>query len=181
VSTFEGAVPSDIESYLTPEEKMIKIGSSRKWEIYLTDKRVIFRKAGILGKEIIDASYRHISSIEYKKRIPWENIIGGAFLVVFAFFVDDVLNLLLSPLTSPNVRGVSSDLSGVLQIITVLFLLLGIVSVAVGLLTIRGEHKIHIVGRSPLPISGKNLEDIIRIIRQYRETGETRVTKRESE
>lgn len=181
VSKFEGAVPSDIESYLTPEEKMIKIGGSRKWEIYLTDKRVIFRKAGMFGKEIIDVSYRYISSIEYKKQIPWVGIIGGAFLVVFAFFVDDMLGLLLSPLSVPGVRDVSHQIAVVSQIVTILFILLGIVSVAVGLLTTRGEYKIHIVGRPPLPISGEGLEDIIRIIRQYREKVEADITKLKSE
>ncbi len=156
VSTFEGAVPSDVESYLTPEEKMIKIGRSRKWEIYLTEKRVIFRKAGFLGKEIIEASYRHISSIEYKKHTPWGDIIGGAFLVVFAFFVDDVFKLLLSPVSVDVARGVSYEIALVSQIVTILCIVLGIVSLAVGLLRIRGGYTIHIVGRPQSPFLARD-------------------------
>ena len=53
---------------MTKDEKVIKTGMSREWEIYITNKRVIFRKGGIFGKEIVEASYRHISSIEYKKQ-----------------------------------------------------------------------------------------------------------------
>lgn len=81
------SIPFDIESYLTPDEKIVKIGKSRKWKIYITDKRVIFRKGGMFGKEIVEASYRHISSIEHKKKSPWGYIIVGLFFIVFGLFL----------------------------------------------------------------------------------------------
>jgi hypothetical protein len=34
------------------------------------------------------------------------------------------------------------------------------------------------VGRKPIPLYGKGLEDIIKIIRQYREKVEAEITKR---
>lgn len=84
------SIPSDIKSYLTLDEKMMKIEKSREWEIYVTDKRVLFRKGGILGKKIVEASYRHISSIEYKKESPWGYIITGLAIIVLAFVLNEV-------------------------------------------------------------------------------------------
>ena len=169
------SIPSDIESYLTPDEKMVKIGKSRKWEIYITDKRVIFRKGGMLGKEIVEASYRHISSIEYKKQSPLVYIILGitSFVsaVFFVYWFSTIAN-------SPS-RILPSQTIFVLGEILGLFLvLLGIISIVSGLLK-KPNFIIHIVGRNPLKISGKELEDLIKIIRQYREKVEAKVTKRD--
>lgn len=163
------SVPSDIESYLTPDEKMVKIGRSRRLEIYITDKRVILKKGGIFGKEIIEASYRHISSIEYKKHTAWDDIIGGAVMIALAFFVDDIINVVypLSRSQRPIVE----------QIFTILFVVLGLISIVVGVLMSSARYTIHVVGRKPIPLSVKGLEDAIKIIRQYREKVEAEITK----
>lgn len=170
------SVPSDIESYLTPDEKMVKIGKSRKWEIYITDKRVIFRKGGILGKEIVEASYRHISSIEYKKQSPLVYIILGITSFVSAvFFVYWFSTIAKSP--SYYLSGPTIFVLG--EILGLLFVLIGTIIIVSGLLK-KPNFIIHIVGRNPLKISGKGLEDIIKIIRQYREKVEAEISEKAS-
>ena len=170
------SVPSDIESYLTPDEKMVKIGKSRKWEIFITDKRVIFRKGGMFGKEIVEASYRHISSIEYKKHTPWEDIIAGIVAIVLAFFVDDIGSLIISLFLARS-RVESLNLGLVWLVFTIFFLTVGIASSVYGVLRSGARYLIHVVGRKPIPLYGKGLEDIIKIIRQYREKVEAEITK----
>lgn len=125
----------------------MKTGISKEWEIYVTDKRVIFRKRATLGKEIVEASYRHISSIEHKKERPLGYIIAGLVLIALAYllhasFQEVQFSLLLS-------------VCGVIILITSL--------------SITPSFTIHVFGREPLEMSGRKLGEIIRIIRQYRE------------
>jgi len=158
------SIPSDIQSYLTPEEKMIKIGKSKEWAVYVTDKRVLFKKEGVFGKEIVEASYRHISSIEYKKRSPWEYIISGILFIVLPFVLPHIAPALYEDFPTLELP------------IYVVLILIGIIFIIMSFF-IRPSFKIHIVGRNPLTMSGE-LEEIIRIIRQYRERVETEITKR---
>lgn len=83
--------PPDIASYLTSDEEIMKIGKSREWEIYVTNKRVFLKKGGMFKKEIVEASYRHMSSIEYVKEMSWGNIITGIVLIIFGVIVHFVL------------------------------------------------------------------------------------------
>lgn len=159
------SLPSDIESYLTPDEKMIKTGKSQEWEIYVTDRRVLFRKGGVFGKEIVEASYRHISSIEYKKENPLQYIVTGIFLIALAFILPIVLGDYLQDLPPETTY--------------LLVFVVGIIGAAVLIASffIKPKFKIHVVGREPLTITGE-LEEIIKIIRQYREKVEAEITSR---
>jgi len=81
------SILSDIASYLTPDEKVAIVGNSQK-EVYVTNKRLIIKKRGVFGgKEIVDASYRHISSIEYEKKIPLRYIVTGVSVIVFGLLL----------------------------------------------------------------------------------------------
>ena len=148
------SIPSDIKSYLTSDETVLKTGKNGEWEIFITDRRVIFKKGG-LGKRIIEASYRHISSIEYEKPSRLDYIIIGVVLLISAF-------------------GIWYLFHGILRefpffwLFDLIVLLLGSVGLAFFFVNPQGEFKIHVVGREPLTVSGK-LEEIIKIIRQYRE------------
>lgn len=159
------SIPSDIASYLTPDEKMMKIGRSREWDIYVTDKRVLFKKGGVFGKQIVEASYRHISSIEYKKESPWGYIIAGIFFIGFAFIA---YNFIFE--YEPTMRSILTILSFIMG-------LMGIILIVASVF-ITPKFKIHVVGRKPLTISGK-LEEIMKIIRQYREKVETEISKKD--
>jgi len=160
------SVPSEIESYLTPEEKIMKTGKSKEWEIYVTNKRVLFKKGGVLGKEIVEASYRHISSIEYKKASQLEYIISGILLIVFPFVL---------PYIAP---AIYEDFPTVGLLIYAVCILIGVIVIIMSFF-IRPSFKIHVVGRNPLTITGE-LEEIIRIVREYREKVETETARNKS-
>lgn len=157
---------ADIASYLTEDEEILKIAKNVQWgtkteifglegkgEIYVTNRRVIFKKGGgfLEGKQIVEASYYHISSIELTKESRYGYIVAGIVCLMFAYFVwwiGDELKL-------PNIWN----------FIPLIIAVLGIVLFFV---TPPKLFKIHIVGRTPLIISGE-LEDIIKIIREYKE------------
>ena len=149
-------VPTNIESYLTSNEKLLETSKSREWEIFVTDKRVLFHKNNIFGnKELIEASYKHISSIEYKKENPLLLIILGIFCFIIGY-----LFYYFVPIVNP-------DASIVGTISLIFYIILGIVAIVSAFFQ-QPKFKIHVVGREPLTLTG-NLEPIIKIIRQYKE------------
>jgi len=139
------SVPLDVASYLTPDENVLKTGRSGEWDVYVTNKRIILRKGVMLGKEIVEASYRHISSIEYKKESPLGYIIAGIILIALAFFLGIKIHSWL------YIVG-----------------LIGVIIIIASFL-IKPVFKIHIVGRKPITLSGRLEEELIKIIREYRE------------
>jgi hypothetical protein len=130
----------------------------------------------MFGEEIVEASYRHISSVEYKKHTLWVDIIAGIVAIVFAFLVDDIFSLVFSLFLSPR-RFESFDLGLLGLVFATFFIIVGIASLVYGVLKSGARYTIHVVGRPPIPLSGKGLEDIIKIIRQYREKVEAEITK----
>ena len=155
--------PSDVLSYLTNDENLLQTEKSDEWEVYVTDKRVIFKKGGILGKELVEASYRHISSIEYKKGSPLSLIITGIVVIALGLFQYYFW------------QGI--EFIGTVSLALLIGLtLLGVISIVASFF-IKPKFKIHVVGREPLTISGK-LEGIIKIIRQYREKVETEIIRK---
>ena len=155
--------PSDVLSYLTPDENLLQTEKSDEWEIYVTNKRVIFKKGGIFGKEIVEASYRHISSIEYKKGSPLSLIITGIVIIALGLVQYNFLQ--------------GREFIGTISLaFLIVFTLLGVISIVVSFY-IKPIFKIHVVGREPLTISGK-FEGIIKIIRQYREKVETEIIRK---
>ena len=125
-----------------------------KGEIYVTNRRVIFRRGGgfLEDKQIVEASYHHISSIEFSKYSRSGYILGGIIVLGFTFFVWWIGNIVKMPLWLTNI----------------LCLILGFLGVLLFFVTPSKFFKIHIVGREPIMISGE-LEEIIKIIREYRE------------
>ena len=160
--------PSDVLSYLTADENLLETEKSDEWEIYVTDKRVIFKKGGIFGKELVEASYRHISSIKYKKGSPLSLIITGIVIIALGLIQYNFLHGI-------NVMG--TNVIGTMSLaFLIIFTLLGVISIVVSFF-IKPTFKIHVVGREPLTISGK-FEGIIKIIRQYREKVETEIVRK---
>lgn len=168
-------LPPDIVSYLTKDEQVLKIAEDVQWgtktetlgfkelklgkgEIYVTNQRVIFKKGGgfLERKEIVEVSYRHISSMEMTQESRLGYVTGGIILLVSAFFiwwfVSDIIKM----------HGILQSLTGLLCLI------LGVIGIALFFVTTPKHFTIHIVGRKPMVISGE-LEEIIKIIREYRE------------
>ena len=82
------SVPSDIASYPTEEEKILKTGHAEGKQVFLTNKRIIFKTKDFLGgKEIVEASYRHISSIEYEKKISLGYVVAGIIVIVVGLLI----------------------------------------------------------------------------------------------
>jgi hypothetical protein len=167
------SIPSDIASYLTPDEKVIIVGNPQR-EVYVTNKRLILKKKGIFGgKEIVDASYRYISSIEYEKEIPLRYIAAGVFVIVFGLLLN-----YFRPLIAQGWYLEGDILSNILYIISTGLGIGGIILIILGVFLSLGPpvFTLHVVGREPIEIRGKGLEELIRVIRQYRE--ETAVSEK---
>jgi hypothetical protein len=158
------SIPVDIASYLIPDEKIIVVGNGEK-EVYVTNKRLILRKRGIFGeKRIVDASYRYISSIEYEKEISLRDIVGGISLII--------LGLLLNyfrPLITQGWFWEGDVLSNVLYIISLGLGIGGVILILMGVFLSIGPpvFTLYIVGREPIELRGRKLEDLFRIVRQY--------------
>jgi hypothetical protein len=160
------SIPSDIASYLTPDEKIVIIGSGAQGEIYATNKRLILKREGILGRKgIVEVSYRHISSIEYEKKISIGLIVAGICVVILA---------LLMELFRPMILRSSILLLMLPSTWTNVVILVGIIG---AILIIGGVAQsaqdptftMYVVGRSPVSLRGKNLEGFIKVVREYRE------------
>jgi hypothetical protein len=149
-----GAIPSDILPYLTPDEKLLKTTNTEVWQIYVTDKRILFKKGSILEKVIVEAAHRHISSIEYKKDSPLPSIIGGIILIALGWFANYFLNQLSLMNNSILIIGLAALLA-----------IMGIALIISSLLK-SPTLKIYVVGREPIIISGK-LKEIFRIVREH--------------
>ena len=155
-------IPADIQSYLTTDEKVLKKSKSSNWEIFVTDKRVLFKKGNFFGKEIVEASYKHISSIEFKKDNPLKLLIIGIFLLV--------ANFVQLFYFSNNFQNIS-NLAILSTALLIILFLMGIVAIASSFF-VTPQFKIYVIGRKPLTLEGK-LEPIIKIIRQYKEKVDT--------
>jgi len=160
------SLPPDIASYLTQDEKVVKIAENVNWgsakggigteskgEIYVTNRRVIFKKGGgfLEGKQIVEASYRHISSIELTKESRYGYIVAGIICLIFAYFVWWLGDILDFPILWNFIP-----------------LIVAVLGIALFFVIPPKHFIIHVVGREPLRVSSE-LEDIIKIIREYTE------------
>ncbi|MCR3907135.1 MAG: PH domain-containing protein [Tenericutes bacterium] len=146
-------LPSDISTFLTPDEEVIKTANDKKWDIYITNKRVFLKAGGFFGKEIVETPYHHISSIEYKKENPIPSMLIGGVCIVFAVISNQLLEAI------PIFRTIS-----VLSLL--ISAILAITGLAVIILALLKSPtlKLHIIGRKPITISSK-IEELIRISR----------------
>jgi hypothetical protein len=159
-------IPSDIASYLTPEEKVVIVENAEK-EVYVTNKRVILKKKGIFGeKKIVDASFRHISSIEYEKEISLRDIAAGIGLITLGLLV-----YYFRPMITQGWYWEGDVLSNVLYIISIGLGIGGVILIAMGVLLSLGPpvFTLHIVGREPIELRGRRFEVLFKAVRQYRE------------
>jgi len=148
--------PDYIVAYLNRNEKILKTGKSNEWNIFVTDNRVLFYRGMLGGKEIVEASYNHISSIEYRKSSSIGLIIAGIFCFIVGYLLYSFVDRI-----SPILSGTNTVFGG-------LFVFLGICSF-IAILLLRPSYTIHVVGRLPLTLTGRNLEPIMLIVRQYKQ------------
>jgi len=153
------SVPSEIASYFTPEETLLKNWSSKGWNIYATQFRVFLYKKGIFSKQVIEASYEHISSIEFQRKRP----LGGLFCAITSFFggfifiyFDFEIRGYLPPFYFP-----------LFLYLSLIFWIVGILSVVCFIFVAEEGFTFHIVGRSPITLP-KELTEMVRFIREKR-------------
>ncbi len=101
-------------------------------------------------------AYRHISSIEYEKPGVSGYLVGGISLLVSALILY-ISNIQFIRMTLPN------EIYILLTVLGIILIILEIV------IKPPPKYQLFIVGREPLLLQGKNLEDIVKVIRQYRE------------
>lgn len=137
---------------MTTDETIEHSGKIQDGDLYITNKRVILRR----GLIITEASYRHISSIEYEKPGISGYLLAGICIVAVAIILY-VFDTRLISMMLPN--NIFMAIIG-----------FGILLIIVGfLIKSSPSYKLYIVGREPIILKGHNLEDIIKVIRQYRE------------
>lgn len=157
MSIFKNA-PSDIQSFLTFDEKLLKTDNNNNWEIYLTNKRILLKRSDMFGsKEIVEASHRHISSIEYTKVNPFLSIIAGIICIIVAIGLNYILD---QPIFNLGIPFLGIGVAAILVIIGVAVIILAFLK--------KPTFKLHIVGRNPITLSSK-LEEIFRIVREHQE------------
>jgi len=151
------SVPSEIASYFTSEETLLKQWSSKDWDIYATQYRIFLYKSGILSKQVVEAAYEHISSIELTRKRPLSRFASAIILFVTGFLL-----ILLDPTqyyyyyTGPPIY----------QYMAVVLFLVGVGFLAWFIIGIQG-FTLHIVGRKPIVIP-KELTEMVRFIREKR-------------
>ncbi len=147
-------------------------------EIYATNKRLILKKGGMFGTGIIEASYRHISSIEYGRgQISSSWIVAGILITAFGVCIavfGPFLGLLITTFVFGNPSGWYTwygSVTSQFQIFWILPMICGAILIVIGVaLSAQAPvYKIHVVGRKPIRLRGKRLEGLIKVIRQYQE------------
>jgi len=147
------SIPSDIASYLAPDERVLEKWRGGEWDVFATNNRIILRK-GIIGKQIVEAFYAHISSVEYKSLWNVRQALVGLILIFAGLFLPEefIIPIALVGLVSFLIRAGSF-----------------IVGLVLALLSHTSEIKLYVIGR-PDPISlPTNLEPMIKWIRQYKQ------------
>ena len=147
------STPSDVASYLAPEEKVLEKWRGGEWDVFATNNRIILRK-GIIGKQIVEASYAHISSIEYKSLWNVGQALIGAVLIFAGLLLPEEfivrIGLVLGPVSFLIRAG--SFIAGLVLV----------------LLSHKSGIKLYVIGRPDAISLPTNLEPMIKWIRQYK-------------
>lgn len=79
------SVPSKLAPYLVKGENILKEWVIRGQRIYATQYRVFFVVGGFLSKKIVEASYGHISSIEFTRERRLGRLIWAILLFILSY------------------------------------------------------------------------------------------------
>jgi hypothetical protein len=148
---------SELDKYLIHEETVIKHWTFKGWKIYATSIRLILSKQGRFSRQIIDAPYRFISSVELGRQRPLERMVGTIIFLI-AGFVLMYLGYLL-----PDPYIVSPQLRLPLENLCYLFWFIGIVCIVWFLIGVQ-QITLHVMGRKPIAIP-RELTDVVNLIR----------------
>ncbi|MCK4243812.1 hypothetical protein KAX03_03000, partial [Candidatus Bathyarchaeota archaeon] len=150
-------------SYLIANEKVLQSWKRGSWNIFATNYRIILKKKSFFSKEIVEASYNYISSIEEKIS---SDVLGGIIFLIIG------LTLLYLHLYPPIVFGLYNAMND--PLVSTVFLSTGLLFIGIGSLFLferKRIFKFHIVGRDPIILPGK-LEPMIRWVREYKQSSQ---------
>jgi len=83
-------VPREIAEYLIKDEVFERLYKLRDGTVYVTDKRLLIKQGGMISP----FAYSHIKSIQCKKCRRYVMLFGSILLIIIAFGVMQILNLL---------------------------------------------------------------------------------------
>jgi hypothetical protein len=144
------SLPSDIQSQLAPIERVIEHQTIVEGVIYATNRRILLRRIDA-SKVIESAPYTDILSIEMtqsRRQIGW--FIAGIAILLVTF-----LSVLIFQLQIPDLTYVVVGL-------------ISIVMIVVGFYRMP-SYALQISGKDSIKISSRNIEDVIYVIRKYRD------------
>lgn len=148
----------NVDRYFIDNEAVLKEWASKEWDgIYGTQHRVFFVKEGILNKKFIEASYGHISSIEFSRIRPKVRLICSIICFVSALFIYIFFGHYLYAFR--YFRGLNNYILGGISFLV----FFGIVFLIWFIIGIK-KFMIHVNGRKPIVVS-KELSDLIKYVR----------------
>jgi len=143
-------LPSDIQSQLTPDEKVIQYGAIIEGVLYVTNKRVFYR--GLNTKNKIESiAYRDIVSIDptsFNRQIVW--VIIGIAILLGTFLSVQFFRIELSDIAYV-----------IISVVSIVMIIVGFYKVP--------SYVININGKQPIKISARNINSLIYDIRKNRE------------
>jgi hypothetical protein len=144
------SLPSDIQSQLTPKERVIESKTIVEGVIYATNKRILLRRIDA-NKSVETIPYTDILSIDSTKssrQIGW-------FIAGIAILLGTFLLVLIFQIEIPDLTYV------VIGLISVVMIIVGFYKMP--------SYTLQLVGETSIQISAKNIEYIIYVIRKYRD------------
>ena len=144
------SLPSDIQSQLAPRERVIEHQTIVEGVIYATNRRILLRRIDA-SKVIESIPYTDILSIEMtqsRRQIGW--FIAGIAILLVTF-----LSVLIFQLQIPDLTYVVVGL-------------ISIVMIVVGFYRMP-SYALQISGKDSIKISSRDIEDVIYVIRKYRD------------
>jgi len=150
------SVPSEIASFFTPGEILLKRWSVKGWNIYATQYRIFLCKNSVFSKQVIEAAYNYISSVELSRKRPLSRLISAILLFVTGYFL-----MMIDP--TPRYYYTGPSISHYMAMI---LFLIGIAFLVWFIIGVQG-FTLHIVGRKPI-ITPKELTEMVRFIREKR-------------
>jgi uncharacterized Zn finger protein (UPF0148 family) len=137
-------IPKDIAQYLTRDEKIKRVFELKNCRVFASNNRLYVKE----GRRVRDATYEHISSIQFKSKRYFSLIGIGIFLMLLAFIPSSA---------------------------SVLFFLIAIILIVLGIFLKREWLDATVIGlQEPLKFEGSrsNLDSLFKIIREKQETAQ---------
>ena len=144
------SLPSDIQSQLAPRERVIEYQTIMEGVVSATNRRILLRRIDA-SKVIESIPYTEILSIDTtqsRRQIGW-------FIAGIAILLVTVLSVLIFQFQIPDLTYV------VIGLISIVMIIVGFYKMP--------SYTLQISEKDSIKISSRNIEDVIYVIRKYRD------------